>query len=126
MFKAREWFSGKCALLLIDNAWGENESGRDVVARLSPVMDRREGSRVVFTTRDVRIGLGSESFHFSARSGDVSRKILLASAGSREEDIKDVHKEITGCIGRMLGTSDGSGGCAVRLGFGLGGCHVLT
>lgn len=40
----RDWFSGKC-ILLVDDAWEENGSGCVVVAQLSGVVDTEEGSR---------------------------------------------------------------------------------
>lgn len=67
---------------------GETECGCDVVTRLSRVVDTDEDSRVVFTTRDLRVGLRSELIHFSARDTDVSRQILCSSAGLCEREVE--------------------------------------
>lgn len=86
--KGEQWFAGKRGLLLIDDVWDVVEIGRDIVRRLSQIVDAQKGSRVAFTTRDLHVAVGrSELIEFSSRNRVVSRQILLKAANVTEEDV---------------------------------------
>ncbi|CAN8065351.1 unnamed protein product [Agarophyton chilense] len=114
---ARKWFECKCILLLIDDAWHENECGRGVVSRLSRIVDVECGSRVVFTTRDLRLTVDALAVHFDARDHEMSLQILLASAGLEAEQV-EVCKSIVEHVLEFCGglpMALAVAGCAVKI-----------
>ncbi|CDF35626.1 WD40-repeat containing protein [Chondrus crispus] len=116
--EARRWFSGQRSLLLVDDVWDKNDVGRDIVRRLCEIVDTKKGSRLAFTTRDWSVVGNSEAVEFSKRSREVSREILLRSAGLAEEEVKDyrelVNKTLDLCGGLPMALSVAGSAISMR------------